>query len=239
MVKFSSTYRSTEVEIMDDLNLQGDEMKLLLTDLKNLNKWLGGNYITHNGISKLLKKGSKNRTYTIVDLGCGDGEMLRQCSYFADKHSFRFELIGIDANQFILDEAKKKSVAFENISFKKIDVFSEEFTLPPCDIVLCSLFLHHFSNDAIIELLGKLAGVAKVGIVVNDLHRSKIAFGLFRLMSFVFVKTKIARHDGLVSIARGFKKREMKALSEKMQFRSYSIQWKWAFRYQWIIKTGE
>ena len=54
MIRYSSKYRSNETEIMDDFDLQGVEMKALLTDLKRVNKWLGGNSITLHGIGQLL-----------------------------------------------------------------------------------------------------------------------------------------------------------------------------------------
>lgn len=65
---------------MDDFNLQGDEMQELLTDLKRVNKMLGGNAISLNGIGQLLEGRPANNTITILDIGCGDGEMLRQCA---------------------------------------------------------------------------------------------------------------------------------------------------------------
>jgi hypothetical protein len=49
----------------------------------------------------------------------------------------------------------------------------------------------------------------------------------------------MSKEDGLVSILRGFKKKELIAFSKQLQFKNYSIQWKWAFRYQWIIKTDD
>jgi heme/copper-type cytochrome/quinol oxidase subunit 2 len=49
----------------------------------------------------------------------------------------------------------------------------------------------------------------------------------------------MSKEDGLVSILRGFKKPELEQYSKKLDFKNYSIQWKWAFRYQWIIKTNK
>jgi hypothetical protein len=46
----------------------------------------------------------------------------------------------------------------------------------------------------------------------------------------------MSREDGLVSILRGFKKDELIRFSEKLNLTNYKIQWKWAFRYQWIIR---
>lgn len=236
MVHFSSRTRSTQAEIMDNFNLQGTEMQQVLTDLKTVNKWLGGNAITLNGISQLLKKVPKSGVITIVDIGCGDGEILRQCARFGKKKGYNFKLIGVDANSYILSEARERSKEYPNITFEQIDVFSEEnFTLS-YDIALCTLFLHHFKNEDIITLLNQTIKYATIGIVVNDLQRSRLAFNLFKIAGRVLLKTKIARHDGLVSIARGFTKAELTEMSKSIKANKKSICWKWAFRYQWILK---
>jgi len=238
MIQFSSKYRSKQTEIMDNFTLKGDEMKMLLTDLKNVNKWLGGNHITINGIQKLLPKLSKDRRITILDIGCGDGELLRECARFADREQYDFQLIGLDANGFIMEEARKRSKNYQNISFIQMDVFSEEIEALDFDIALCTLFLHHFTEPDIKLILGKLISKSKLGVVVNDLQRSRLAFWLFKIVSNVFLKTKIARYDGLVSVARGFKRKELEVLSKAIKKSTSYINWKWAFRYQWIIKKN-
>jgi hypothetical protein len=235
MIGFSTKYRSRESEIMDDFNLQGQEMKTLLTDLKNVNKWLGGNAITINGITQLLQKKDRRGPVTIVDIGCGDGEMLREIARFGIKKGLDLNLIGVDANEFIISEAKVRSKEFLNLSFRQVNVFSEELDKIEFDIALCTLFLHHFSNSEIVHILNRLHGKAKVGIVVNDLERSFVAFWLFRIAGAVFLKTKIARHDGLVSVARGFRRGELLSFSEKIKNCESRIRWKWAFRFQWIL----
>ena len=78
MIRFSSKYRSEQEEIMDDFNLQGEELDLLLNDLRNVNTWLGGTSITIDGIKTLIADRPKNKTITILDIGCGDGAMLRE-----------------------------------------------------------------------------------------------------------------------------------------------------------------
>ena len=74
-----------------------------------------------------------------------------------------------------------------------------------------------------------------VEIVINDLQRSKISYRLFQVLCFVFRLNNMSKQDGLTSILRGFKKKELLDFSEKLKFKKYSIQWKWAFRYQWMI----
>jgi ubiquinone/menaquinone biosynthesis C-methylase UbiE len=80
-----TTYRSDAVEIMDDLSMTGEVLTDTLYKLDSINKWLGGNAITLNGIKKLLKNHPKKTALTIVDLGCGSGDMLRQVAKFGIK----------------------------------------------------------------------------------------------------------------------------------------------------------
>ena len=79
--------------------------------------------------------------------------------------------------------------------------------------------------------------LAQVGVIINDLHRSKIAYLLFRLFSRIFIKSHVAKNDGLVSIASGFKKEELKIFAQQLKLAHSEITWKWAFRYLWLIKT--
>lgn len=238
MIYFSATKRSTQPELMDDFKLQGTEMKQLLTDLQRVNKWLGGNQITLQGIKMLLATNPKTQPITILDVGCGDGEMLRQCARFGASEGYQLQLIGVDANAYILEEATQRSKEFQNITFQKIDVFSEALSEIPFDIGLCTLFLHHFSDSEIEIMLNRLQAKARLGIVINDLQRNRLAFWLFTVFSHIFLKTKIARYDGLVSVARAFRKKELVSLSEAIKNSTSTIRWKWAFRYQWILKKN-
>lgn len=74
-----------------------------------------------------------------------------------------------------------------------------------------------------------------MGIIVNDLHRSRLAYQLFEIICFLFGLNRMSSQDGLVSILRGFKKNELEGFSSTLKLKNYTIQWKWAFRYQWII----
>jgi len=230
-----TTYRTDEKEIMDDFTLEGNHLRVNLDILAGINKWLGGNQVTLSGIRKLVKDLPKNKEIVIVDLGCGNGDMLRRISKFGKKQGYHFKLLGIDANKDSVTYAKLRSLAYDNIDFLQMNIFSEEFKELKYDIVLSTLFLHHLSEEEIINKLNFLKKKAKVGIVINDLHRSRMAYFLFNIVSF-FINNKIIRNDGLVSIRRGFKKIELELFSHQLKLKS-EISWKWAFRYQWIINT--
>lgn len=232
----NTKYRSEAEEIMDDLEYNGPILHDALDKLAKINQWLGGNKVTINGLTKVLKNQSKNEPITIIDLGCGGGDILREVSQFGKRNGYQFQLIGIDANQHTVAYAKILSKEYDNIEFKAIDIFSEEFKALQYDLVLTTLFLHHFKNDELVLFLKPVLEKAKLGMVVNDLHRYKLAYYLFKLLCTT-IKNKTIVEDGLTSVLRGFKRQELVEISQQLDT-NYQIQWKWAFRFQWILKQN-
>lgn len=229
-------HRTDDPEIMDDFDLKGDILKESLDKIALINQLLGGNKLTLKGVFKLLKKVPDSNIITIVDVGCGNGDMLRKLADFGYKNNLNLELIGIDANSFTVNYAKHLSRNYSNISYRCEDIFDKSFRELKHDIALCTLTLHHFKNNEITQILNLFYTNSKLGFVINDLHRSVIAYRLFQAVCFVFGLNEMSRKDGLTSILRGFKKQELIAFSENLKFKKYSIRWKWAFRYQWIIE---
>lgn len=226
--------RKMETEQMDDFTVQGDLLTETLDQLARINRYLGGNQVTMNGLKKILKDHPADKPLTIVDMGCGNGDLLRCIAEYGKKVGYDFRLIGIDANAHTVAYARKLSGNYKELSFQQLDVFSEEFQKLEYDLVLATLFLHHFSEEEIVTLLQSVMKTATVGMVVNDLHRNALAYFLFRLLG-LFIRNPMTREDGLISIRKAFKREDLENMSKNMNAKS-SIQWKWAFRYQWIIK---
>lgn len=231
----NTKFRTDKPEIMDDFAMEGEILRDALDKIAKINQLLGGNKLTLQGVQDLLPGISKSKEIVIVDVGCGNGDMLRTLADFGLKNNYKLRLIGIDANKFTISHAQKLSEKHTNISYSCQDIFSESFQELKYDIVLCTLTLHHFKDEEIIQLLGVFYKNSNIGVVINDLQRSAIAYRLFQALCFVFQLNDMSREDGLISILRGFKKEELINFSNKLNFSKYKIQWKWAFRYQWII----
>jgi len=231
----NTTYRTNASEIMDDFQLEGDELRDALDKIAKINQLLGGNKLTLLGVKELIANNSKTTEITIVDVGCGNGDMLRTLAEYGLQHNLKFNLIGVDANSFTVNHAINLSKQYSNIAYRCEDIFDKPFKELKYDIVLCTLTLHHFKEDEIIEIMTSFYENSRLGVVINDLHRSAIAYRLFQSLCFVFRLNDMSREDGLVSILRGFKKEDLLRFSKKINFKKYKIQWKWAFRYQWII----
>ena len=231
--------RSSAREIMDNFSMEGEILRDALDKIAKINQLLGGNQLTLRGVQNLIATIPNKTEITIVDVGCGNGDILRTLSKYGLKHQLNFKLIGIDANAFTINHASELSINYPNISYRCEDVFGENFGTLKYDIVLCTLTLHHFKDDEIIQLVTTFNTNSRIGIVINDLHRSIISYRLFQALCFVFRLNTMSREDGLISILRGFKKEELVDFSKILKLTNYKIQWKWAFRYQWIIKKDK
>ena len=230
----STKNRTDKEELMDDFSIGGDLLRDTLDKLENINRWLGGNLMTVKALKKVLKNHPKEQELTIADIGCGHGDILRDVAKFGRKNGYKMKLIGMDANPTAIAYANELSTEFPELSFKTEDIFSEAFKNRKFDVVLATLFLHHFKEAQLTSFLGNTLKQTKIGIVVNDLHRHKLAYYLFMLLS-VFIKNNMIIEDGLTSVLRGFKRNELVHISKILKVKP-QISWKWAFRFQWILK---
>jgi 2-polyprenyl-3-methyl-5-hydroxy-6-metoxy-1,4-benzoquinol methylase len=234
MPDFSS--RSQDLEIMDDLACSGEVVNQTLRELDVINRWLGGNSITIQGVARLLKDVDRSRPLTLVDVGCGSGDMLRQLVRWAKKNRFTFNLIGIDANPNIITFAQKQTGKSEPITFEALDIFSETFQSKEFDIVIGTLFYHHFSHDQLVYYFKRLQQQIRVGIIINDLHRNAIAYYSIKWLTYFFSRSSMVKFDAPLSVLRGFTKREITQILHDAGIKNFEIRWRWAFRWQVIIR---
>ena len=233
----STKNRTNKEELMDDFSIGGDLLRDTLDKLENINRYLGGNLVTLNSLKKVLKNHPKEQELTIVDIGCGHGDILRDVAKFGRKKGYKMKLLGIDANPTAITYANELSTAFPELSFKTEDIFSDSFKNRQFDVVLATLFLHHFKEEQLVSFLGDTLKQAKIAIVVNDLHRHKLAYYLFMLLS-LFIKNKMIIEDGLTSVLRGFKRKDLERISQKLNVEP-QVSWKWAFRFRWMLSSSK
>jgi SAM-dependent methyltransferase len=230
-------FRSDAAEIMDDFSMEGEILRDALDKIARINTLLGGNKVTLDGVKSLIRGLPRDRVVSILDVGCGNGDMLRTLAEYGHDEDLQFELLGIDANQFTINHAKRLSEDYPNISYSCQDIFIHDLEKERYDIILCTLTLHHFKDSELLTLMQYFREKSALGIVINDLHRSALAYYLFKALCFVFGLNAMSREDGLISILRGFKKRDLIAYSKKLKFSHFSVRWRWAFRYQWVIRS--
>ncbi len=229
--------RSTTDEIMDDLACQGPVVFQTLRELDFINHWLGGNAVTIQALIATWRNLPPFQEITIADLGCGSGEMLRVIYRLAKRENRSVRLIGFDANPNIVKYAREHSHGYDNIEFHPIDIFSEEFRVQQFDIVLATLFIHHFSEDQLVSVFSNLKRQVRHAIIVNDIHRHPLAYYSIQLLTRLFSQSAMVKFDAPLSVLRAFRKRELQLIMEMANLGNFRLRWKWAFRWQLLIST--
>jgi len=233
MIDFSK--RSGDAEIMDDLEYAGEMMDRTLGELEVINRWLGGNNVTIDGISKLLKGSKRDRTVHVADLGCGRGDMLVMIDRWAKKQKLDVNLIGIDANQYVIDAARKRLNGFPHIQLHAINILSPAFQGKKFDIVIGTLFYHHFSDEQLISFFSRLKNQANIGFLINDIHRHSLAYYSIKLLTGLFSRSSMVKYDAPLSVLRAFSREELSNILYSAGIKNFAINWKWAFRWQVIV----
>jgi len=229
--------RSAGIEIMDDLQCSGEVLHQTLRELEIINKWLGGNRITIDAIKKLCRT-APDRQITIADLGCGGGEMLRIIDAWGKKNNLHLKLIGFDANPNVIAFAKKNLADSPHIRFEAVDVFSSEFHHQEYDIVIGTLFFHHFNDDQLKSFFKQLRGRVKLGYIINDIHRHWIAFYSIKILTKLFSRSAMVKYDAPLSVLRAFWRKELCNILEQAGPAEVTISWRWAFRWQVVVRVS-
>ena len=228
------SHRANKPELMDDLSLSGEALRRNLEELEKINYWLGGYQVVTDALERLaLPAGSL--PLRLADLGCGGGDTLRAIARWAIKKNIPLELTGFDANAFMVNYARDKCRPFENIAICQENIFSPAFQSRQFDVILCSLFCHHFTSPELTGLFRQLHRQAHTALVINDLHRHPLAYYSIKWLTRLLPCSYLVRHDAPLSVLRAFKRSDLETCLQQAGLPHYSLRWAWAFRWQIII----
>ena len=233
-VDFSS--RSSELELMDLPIERKEDLFINLDELNFINQFTGGPSVTFSALKKLLQ--NQKEEVQIVDIGFGGGDMLNYI--FQRKHELAcpVKLIGID----LMPEAKEYTLS-------KYPHLTNQVILEVCDykdwfknggkadVITAGLFCHHLPDNELITFFSQVKSHARLGSVINDLHRSPIAYYFIKLATQLFSKSRFTKNDAPLSVLRSFSRKDLELLLLKAEVKKYKIQWKWAFRFLLSINS--
>lgn len=199
------TNRANLPELMDADNLDATVYERCLKDLASVNRVTMTHFPTMRFLSKATQHLAPGSKFSILDVACGQGDLLRNIASWAAKRGFVVKLSGLDMNPKSAKAARDATPSAQDISFITADVFSFE---PPAEIdfIVTSQFTHHLPDDGIIKILKWFETTALKGWHIADLHRNVIPYYGFRVLARIFGWHPIVRHDGTVSIARSFRR---------------------------------
>jgi ubiquinone/menaquinone biosynthesis C-methylase UbiE len=168
-----------------------------LRDIARINRWFGG----HRTLLKLLQEFVEPADqFSVLDVGAASGDM-GKCIV---KRYPNAKVVSLDRQQLHLKRANLPRVA--------ADAFELPFADRTFDFVMCSFFLHHFSDSQIIDLLEGMRRLARRALVVLDLERHPLAYCFLPLTRLLFDWSDLTVHDGCVSVEAAFTRQELSAL---------------------------
>jgi 2-polyprenyl-3-methyl-5-hydroxy-6-metoxy-1,4-benzoquinol methylase len=197
-------HRRLEPELMDQARLPEDEHRHALDGLKRLNRAGRAPEIIWRYIKPLID--ASDEEPVILDLGCGDGDLLRALDIRA---AGRITPVGVDMSDTAIRLATELSPSrFEFIRHNILDPKAARI-LPQADIVTCSLLLHHLAETETHALLKLMNGLARRRVIISDLHRSWAGWWGIWLAARVLTRSKVVHIDSAISVNAAFRAGEL------------------------------
>lgn len=216
--------RSTQQEIMDDISIQDSRLTDALKELSVINTFLGGNAVSRKGISRLMDRFSDQSPLSILDVGAGGCDLTRSLPVSHREISVTSLDINFGACKYSRD-------THPGLPVVNGSVFHLPFKERSFDIVHVSLFLHHFTQAELEEIIVSLYRVSRRGVVINDLRRSLLAYIGIAALTQLFSRSDMVKNDGPLSVRRGFVRSELKQLCGHLPSTKVTIHRMWAFRW--------
>jgi 2-polyprenyl-3-methyl-5-hydroxy-6-metoxy-1,4-benzoquinol methylase len=207
---------------MDDPALAPELHRRALRGLARLNRLSNSVPLVWSALTDLLPTAptphSERRTpnaLKVLDLATGGGDIPIGLLQRARRHRIPLEVHGCDISDFALQHARSRAdLARVPAHFFPLDALSHD--LPTgYDVITCSLFTHHLTDDQTVDLLRRMAAAARRRVIVNDLRRSPVTFLGVALASRCLSRSRIVHHDAILSVRAAYTVAEIRCLAHR------------------------
>lgn len=193
-------------EQMDDPALDPAVYNQVLADLARVNSWT----LAGRPTLLFLKRAARGMpAFRLMDVGFGQGDMLRRIARWAKRRDIAVDLVGIDLNPGSAEAARTVTPPHMPIEYRTGDYAAQP---TPFDFVVSSLVAHHMTDDQLRDFIRYMERMALRGWLINDLHRLRLPYQGFPLLARLLGVHRIVREDGQLSISRAFRPAEWRAI---------------------------
>ncbi len=235
MVAPDFSQRSSADEWMDTELVSFEDFRDCLRDLARVNRLTLAYRPTLAFLDRLLEaRGPEPQPLEVVDVGSGQGDMLRQIDVWAGRRGIAVSLTGVDLNPWSRRAAEEATPAHRAIRWVTADAFAYD---PPrgIDVVVSSLFTHHLADELIAKFLSWMDTNARLGWFISDLHRHPLPYHFFRHFAKLARFHRFVQHDGPVSIARAFEVSDWQRLLSEAKLDPASVDVRWAIPFRLTV----
>ncbi|HUF25636.1 MAG TPA: methyltransferase domain-containing protein [Gemmatimonadaceae bacterium] len=223
MTRLLTPARRRGVEYLDDRNADAAILRRSLADVARSNALFGGTSAVIAELDETFRLLPARAT--LLDVGTGIADIPQRARERARAHGIRLETYGLDEAEPLAAASRARTTAAV-----RGDALALPFGDRSVDIVLCSQVLHHFPDEQAAAVVEELHRVARTRVIIADLRRSWMAIAGIWLASYPLRFHPVSRHDGVVSVFRGYTADELRELIQRVIGRVPRVRTRWAFR---------
>ncbi len=227
--------RSQELEHIDKGDYTPEEYEGCLAELRRVNRWLGDTRALRRSVLTDVGRDGL-REFSLLDVGAGTGELLREVALWSRRRGTKTRLVGLELNERAAAGVAEESRGFWEIEPVRGDALRLPFAAGAFDYVMCSLFTHHFRDEACVGVLREMARVAARRVYCIDLHRHPVAYYFYTTAGRLFLHNRLVREDGALSILRSFRPRELHELAGRAGLKDVKVERR--FPYRLVLSGG-
>jgi SAM-dependent methyltransferase len=228
---------------MDEVGQDPGELADSLRDLQVVNRWLGGSRTALRRLGPLIRRLAPglDRPIRLLDVATGSADLPLQLLEWSRREGLNLQVVAVDFHPTTAAFARAATAGEPAIQIVRADALDLPFASGAFDLALCSTALHHFDEPDADRLLREMDRVARSGLLVSDLRRSRAAlFGAHVLAATLWRQRRITRHDGPRSVAAAFTVQELRSLARRAGIDAAAVRAEPLFRLSLLVdRTGQ
>ena len=213
-----------------------EEVRDSLNDVATVNRYLSGYRVLLHHSEKLLKEHQLDRPFTVLDAATGSADQPVALVRLARRLGISIQITAIDINSKMLKMAKDEICEYPEIRLVQCDLLALPFKDEGFDLAVNNLSLHHFTWKNAVAILKSIYKSARLGILINDLHRSRIAHAVIFVLTRIFTRNRLTRYDAPVSVMNAFTPSEFRELGMQAKITPFEIHRHFPYRIAFLGK---
>jgi ubiquinone/menaquinone biosynthesis C-methylase UbiE len=209
-------------EMIDNPDADAELLRGELKSIRTINRLFGGYASIRRGMELLLAD-IKKEEISILDLGTGSADLPMYLLELGLRLNRRFRITAVDNHPRVLEVARERTSGHPEISIETGNLMSLNYPPGAIDVVICSLTLHHFSREDAIKIICSMNRFSRIGYLVNDLNRSRIAAWTTKGYTHLITRNRMTLTDSYLSVLRGFTLSEIRDMAREAGLQNIEI----------------
>jgi SAM-dependent methyltransferase len=206
------------------------ELEGALEDIRSVNRFLGGSKALLDTLRPQLAAAGEGGVTTILDVGTGGADLPLDIVVAARHLGRHVRIVAVDRDPVTVAYARRRTAGVPEIEVVSGDAQALDFADGAFDFVTASLFLHHFTHDDAVPLVGAFRRIARRAVLVNDLERHVLPWAFIALAARLTRRHPMFVHDAPLSVLRGFTEAELRRIATEAGAPGATVTRAWAYR---------